>query len=99
MNEDVTGPDPLSYRVLEVVYRAQAHRIGRGIELADIVEHVTRGAISRRIAPDRPAVVRCITVLGELGYLRVDRWSKYRLTSSGWTEGLSRRRDEFPWAE
>jgi DNA-binding IclR family transcriptional regulator len=89
----------LSYRVLEVVYQAQAGRLGRGIELADLVDQVTRGAISRRIAPDRPTVVNCVTVLVRLGYLRIDRWSKYRLTSCGWTHGLARPRDEFPWTE
>lgn len=91
--------DPLSNRVLEAVYRAQAGRMGRGIELADLVEQVTRGSIARRIAPDRPTVVSCVTILVQHGYLRIDRWSKYRLTSCGWTEGLERPRDEYPWAE
>lgn len=97
MNE--ASANALGYRVLEVVYRAQANRQGRGIELADLVDHVTRGPLSRRIAPNRPTVVSCITVLVEIGYLRIDRWSKYRLTSCGWAEGLARAPEEYPWAE
>lgn len=99
MDEHAGRPDPLTHRILEVIYGAQTGRSGRGVELADIVDSVTRGAIARRIAPDRQTVVSALAALVQFGYLRVDRWSKYRITPRGWTEILERRPEDFPWAE
>jgi DNA-binding IclR family transcriptional regulator len=61
------------------------------------LDYVSHGAILRRMAPDRLTVVRCLRMLVEVGYLRIDRWSKYRLTPEGWADGLSRAPEDFPW--
>jgi DNA-binding IclR family transcriptional regulator len=99
MTGERAGRDPLSIRVLEVIHDMQAHRNGRGVQLDDIVDRVTYGAIARRMAPNRSTVVSCLHTLIEIGYVRVDRWSKYRLTSQGWSDGLGRPSEIFPWSD
>lgn len=99
MTEEPAGHDPLSFRILQAVHDMQMGRAGRGADPDEIVERVTRGAIARRIAPNRSVVVGTLNQLVEIGYLRVDRWSRFRLTSSGWAGGLDRPRDTFPWSE
>lgn len=99
MTDESAGRDPLSFRILIVVYETQISRTGRGVDTDDIVDRVTHGAIARRMAPNRSVVVRCLQELVDIRFLRIDRWSKFRLTSSGWTEGLGRSRETFPWSD
>jgi hypothetical protein len=99
MIEEPAGHDPLSMRILQAVHDMQIGRAGRGVDADEIVERVTHGAIARRIAPNRSIVVSCMHQLVEMGYLRIDRWSRFRLTSSGWAGGLGLPRDTFPWGD
>jgi hypothetical protein len=91
--------DALSIRILIIVCQAQSNHDGRGIELGEIIGHFTRGAIGRRMAPDRRTVIECIERLMERAYVRVDRWSKYRLTLRGWAEGMQYPAEAYPWED
>ena len=91
--------DPVSSRILEAVDEAQDVHRGRGLDLDGIVAQVIQGPLSRRQMQGRPGVEIRVRELVGLGFLRLDRWGAYHITSQGWTEGMDRRLEDFTWAE
>lgn len=91
--------DPVSYRILEAIDESQDEHSGRGLDLDGIIARVIQGPLSSRQMQGRLGVETRVRDLVGLGYLRLDRWGAYHVTSRGWTEGMDRELGDFTWAE